>query len=143
MKVGLYCITKGKYTAGKHGISLLFIIERINASNSDHSVFYDTCEFQSKSMLRETWHRPISMVVGKSSTQAVFNVAVICRYQTPIPRAPVALPGLKPKGRVWRADAPAPTEKDKLGLTCKADKCNDALVMPAQPAPGECQNKYK
>ncbi len=45
MKVGFCCITKDKYNAGKHGISLLFVIERINASNPDHSVFYATCEF--------------------------------------------------------------------------------------------------
>ncbi len=47
---------------------------------------------------------------------------------------------------------------DRLGLSCEASKCSDAgtgdlgvltihfgslLVMPAQPAPGECQLKYK
>ncbi len=72
------------------GISLPFVIERINASNPDHSVFYASCEFQLKSMLRQNWHRPISMIVGKSSTQAVFNMAV----------PPDAPPGLKLKGSV-------------------------------------------
>ncbi len=79
--------------------------------------------------------------------------------QTPIPYVPVASPGLKPKGRMWRADAPALSNRAALAWGAKPMnaatlglgnlvrylpiKHHYALVMPAHPAQGECRCKYK
>ncbi len=75
--------------------------------------------------------------------------------QTHIPCVPVtSSPGLKPKLRMWRADAPALTNRTNLAWATKPVnaamprlgtsacflpmKHHHALVMPAQPAQGEC-----
>ncbi len=68
--------------------------------------------------------------------------------QTPIHCVPVASSGLKLKGggrvKSGRSGAPNP---GKFGLSCKANKCNDAGTgdIGVQPTlfPGECRGRYK
>ncbi len=80
---------------------------------------------------------------------------------TPTPCVFVASLWLKPKGRVWRADAPALSNQTGLAWTAKPitaatpglgnSVClvptkhhhGSPLVMPAQPTLGECCLKYK
>ncbi len=46
--------------------------------------------------------------------------------QTPISYIPVASPGLKPKGVGMKSGRSGALKTDKLGLSCKANKCSDA-----------------
>ncbi len=46
--------------------------------------------------------------------------------QTPITCVPVAWAGLKPKGRVWRAGAPALSNRTGLARAAKPKHCSDA-----------------
>ncbi len=71
--------------------------------------------------------------------------------QAPIPCIPVASPGLKPIGRVWRADVPALKNRRSVAVTPGQGTCacflrmkhHYALGMPAQPAQDEYRRKYK
>ncbi len=75
--------------------------------------------------------------------------------QTEIP----CVPWIKAQGEDVNSGRPGAHKPDKIGLSCKANKCSDAgtgdlgvlsireispwLVMPAQPAPDECSHKCK
>ncbi len=72
----------------------------------------------------------------------------------PINLLSLASPGLKPKGRVWKADALALTRRTSLAWAAKPlnaatsacylpMKQHHALVMPAQLDHGKCRCKYK
>ncbi len=80
---------------------------------------------------------PCSRVGNRMSTLKPKQWSEECRWNqhisaepTSVPRAPVVLPGLDTKWRVWKTDAPVLlNQANKPGLSCKVDEFSDVGIF--------------